>query len=99
MLGISLLDVVGKVLAEVIQQHLQTVVEEVVADSQCGFQCNRGCMDMIFCACQSVEKTIEHDMKAFILFIDLKKPYDSVLRDAMWFLFLPNMECLIIRLA
>ena len=33
--GISLLDVVGKVLAKVIQQHLQAVVEEVVADSQC----------------------------------------------------------------
>ena len=30
--GISLLDVVGKVFAKVIQQHLQKVVEEVVAD-------------------------------------------------------------------
>ena len=35
--GIILLDVVGKVFAKVIQQHLQLVVEEVVADSQCGF--------------------------------------------------------------
>jgi len=71
--GIGLLDMVGKVFAKVIQQHLQTVVEEVVADSQYGFWCNRGCMDMIFCARQLVEKTIEHDTKAFILFIDLKK--------------------------
>ena len=31
--GISLLDVVGKVFAKVIQQRLQAVVEEVVADS------------------------------------------------------------------
>ena len=31
--GISLLDVVGIVFAKVIQQHLQSVVEEVVADS------------------------------------------------------------------
>ena len=46
--GISLLDVVGKVLAKVIQQCLQTIVEEEVADSQCGFHCNRGCNDMIF---------------------------------------------------
>ena len=46
--GISLLDVVGKVFAKVIQQRLQPVVEEVVADSQCGFWCNRGCVDMIF---------------------------------------------------
>ena len=37
-----------------------------------------------FCACQLVEKTIEHDTKAFIFFIDLKKAYDSVPRAAMW---------------
>ena len=46
--GISLLDVVGKVFAKVIQQHLRAVVEEVVADSQCGFRCNCS-IDMIFC--------------------------------------------------
>ena len=75
---------VGKVFAKVIQQHLQVVVEEVVAVSQCGFRCNHGCTDMIFCARQLIEKTIEHDTKAFILFIDLKKAYDSVPRAVMW---------------
>ena len=82
--GISLLDVVGKVFAKVIQQRLQVVVEEVVADSQCSFRCNRGCIDMIFCVHQLIEKTTEHDTKAFILFVDLKKAYDSVPRAAMW---------------
>ena len=66
--GISLLDVVGKVSAKVIQQRLQAVVEEVVAESQCSFRCNRGCTEMIFCARQLIKKTIEHDTKAFILF-------------------------------
>ena len=82
--GTNLLNVVGKVFAKVIQQHLQVVVEEVVADSQCDFQCNCDCTDMIFCACQLIEKAIEHDMKAFILFIYLKKVYDSVPRASMW---------------
>ena len=82
--GISLLDVVVKVLAKEIQQRLQAVVEEVVADSECGFRCNRGCVDMIFCVCQLIEKTIEHGTKAFILYIDLKKVYDLVPRAAMW---------------
>ena len=36
--GISLLDVVGKIFAKVIQNRLQEVVEEVVPDSQCGFR-------------------------------------------------------------
>ena len=56
---------VGKVFAKIIQQRLQVVVEEVVAVSQCGFWCNRGCTDMIFCAHQLIEKTIEHNTKAF----------------------------------
>ena len=49
-----------------------------------GFWCNCGCTDMIFCAHQLIEKTIEHNTKAFVLFIDLKKAYDSVPRAAMW---------------
>ena len=35
--GISLLEVVGKVFAKIIQRRLQVLVEDVVADSQCGF--------------------------------------------------------------
>ena len=38
--GISLLDVVGKVFAKVIQQCLQTTVEDDMVDSQYGFRCN-----------------------------------------------------------
>jgi len=45
---ISLLDVVGKVFAKIIQQHLQVIVEEELADLQCGFRCNCGFTDMIF---------------------------------------------------
>ena len=82
--GISLLDVVGKVLAKVIQQCLQTIVEEEVADSQCCFRCNRGCNDMIFCARQLIEKAVEHYTNAFLLFVDLRKAYDSVPKEAMW---------------
>ena len=82
--GMSLLDVVGKVLAKVIHQRLQTIVEEEVADSQCGFRCNRGCNDMIFCARQLIEKAVEYNTKAFLLFVDLRKAYDSLPREAMW---------------
>ena len=50
---------------------------------------------MIFCVCQLIDKTIEHDTKAFILFIDLKKAYDSVPRATMWQI-LASMECLML---
>ena len=82
--GISLLDVGGKMFAKIIQQRLQTVVEEVLPDSQCGFRSGRGCVDMIYCARQLVEKAIEHNTKIFMLFIDLRKAYDSISRQALW---------------
>ena len=83
--GISLLDVAGKVTARILQDRLQHVAEEELPESQCGFRKGRGCTDMIFAVRQLVEKTWEHRSKAFFLFIDLKKVYDSVPREAMWF--------------
>ena len=65
------MDVFGKVLAKVIQMRLQEVVEEVIPDSQCGFHPGRGCLDIIFCVKQLVEKSVEHNTNTYILFINL----------------------------
>ena len=82
--GIALLEVVGKVVARVIQARLQKVAEEELPESQCGFR--EGCRssDMLFTVRQLVEKTIEHHSKQFILFVDLTKAYDTVPREALW---------------
>ena len=85
--GISLLDVVGKVLARIIQNRLQVVAKKVLPDSQCGFTKGTGCVDMIFAARQLLEKSREHDDTLFILFVDLRKAYNSVPREAMWRVF------------
>ena len=39
---------------------------------------------MIFTVRQLVEKSWEHRAKSFLVFIDLKKAYDSVPREALW---------------
>ena len=70
--GIALLDVVGKVVARILQERLQQVAEEELPESQCGFRKGRGCADMFFTIRQFVEKAIEHRTKQFFLFIDLK---------------------------
>ena len=79
--GISLLDVVGKLFTQVMQRRLERMVEDTLPDSQCGFRSGRGCIDMIFCARQLVEKMREHNTK---LFVDLRKAYDSVPKKALW---------------
>ena len=45
----------------------------------CVFECV-----LIFCAHVLIEKAIEHDTKTFLLFVDLRKVYDFVPREAMW---------------
>ena len=82
--GISLLDVVGKVVARVLQERLQKLAEDQLPESQCGFRKGRGCTDMFFTVRQLVEKSWEHTAKTFFTFIDLRKAYDSVPRDALW---------------
>ena len=82
--GISLLDVVGKVFAQIMQDRLQVIAERLFPESQCRFRKGTGCMDMIFAARQLIEKSRVHADSLFVLFVDLKKAYDSVPRQALW---------------
>ena len=45
--GISLLDVVGKLLERILQDRLQLITEKVLPESQSGFRKGRGCIDKI----------------------------------------------------
>ena len=67
--GIALLDVVGKVVARIIQERLLSLAEEEQQESQCGFRKGRGCSDMIFTVRHLVEKSWEHRAKSFLVFI------------------------------
>ena len=64
---ISLLDVIGKVFARIIQERLQTIAEHILPESQCGFRKRRGCVDMIFVSRQLMEKAIEHGEVKMVL--------------------------------
>ena len=65
--GISLLDVVGKLLGRIVQERLQCIAESVLPNSKCGFRRGWGCSDMIFVARQLVEKAREHNSLLFVL--------------------------------
>ena len=78
------MDVVGEVVARVLQERLQKIAVDELPESQCGFRKGRGCTDIIFTIRQLVKKSREHTAKSFFTFIDLKKAYDSVSREALW---------------
>ena len=59
------------------------IAEKVLPESQSGFREGRGCCDIIFMARQLLEKTAEHTDSLFTLFVDLRKAYDSLPREAL----------------
>ena len=83
--GISLLSIVGKVLARIQLDRLNThIVPNIVSESQCGFRPNRGTNDMVFSLRQLQEKCIEQNLNLYHCFIDLSKAFDTVNREALW---------------
>ena len=57
--GISLLNIVGKLLARVVLKRLQLLADRVFPESQCGFLANRSTTDMVFSLRQLQEKCRE----------------------------------------
>jgi hypothetical protein len=59
-------------------------VDKNIRDHQRGFHCNRSIADQMFCICQILEEKCEYNEKVHQLFIDFKKPYDSVRREVLY---------------
>lgn len=57
--GISLLSVVGKLYASILEKKVRGIVEDVLDENQCGFRPMRGCQDQIFVLRQTIEKFYE----------------------------------------
>ena len=81
--GIALLDVIGKVVGSLIQNRLQKLAD-VLPEMQCGIRRGRSCIDQIFTVSQTVEKFYEPRTRGHLIFVDLRKAYDSVPRAALW---------------
>ncbi len=82
--GIFLLDVAGKVLASVINQRLKVLLEESISDAQCGFRQNRSTSHLIHALRRTQEACRRANVKAYAVFVDFAKAFDSPPRAAIW---------------
>ena len=75
-----------KILSNILPSRLIPYAEEIIGDHQCGFRRNRSTTDhtCIFCIRQILEKKWEDNEAVLQLFIDFKKAYDSVRREALY---------------
>jgi hypothetical protein len=83
--GISLLSVVGKLFTSVLSNRMMDEFDEEggIADEQGGFRRGRGCPDQLFVLQETLSS--RRNRKTCCCFIDIKKAYDSVFRDGLWF--------------
>lgn len=82
--GITLLNTIYKILSNVLCERLRPYAEKYIGVYQAGFRGGRSTIDQIFTLRQILERTREHDIDTYHLFIDFKAAYDSVIRSKRW---------------
>jgi len=83
--GITLLSIVGKVYAQVINYRLMKYSEEnnILVEEQGGFRPGRGCPDQIFSLVE-ILRNRKKTKYTYCCFIDVKKAFDRVFRAGLW---------------
>jgi hypothetical protein len=79
-----LLEVVYKVVGNILKERIMVVSESLDHEQQCGFRPARGCMDAVFNLKTALRKRREHGMETWVLLLDLVKAFDRVPRELLW---------------
>jgi hypothetical protein len=82
--GISLLSTSYKIVSNILLSRLIPYADEIIGDHQCRFRHNRSMTDETFYIRQTLEKKWEYNDTVHQLFINFKKPFDSVRRKALY---------------
>jgi hypothetical protein len=80
--GVLLLSISYKILSNILLSRLIPYADEIIGNHQSGFRRNRSATDKIFYIRQILETKWEYNGTVHQLFIDFKKAYDSVRREA-----------------
>lgn len=81
---ISLLSIPGKVYALILLHRVSSQVDSQLLESQCAFRSNRGLTDAAYTLRSIMYKCQRHRQPLYMAFVDLRKAYDSIPRDALW---------------
>ena len=84
--GISLLNHGGKILAKIIANRLSVFSEQegLLPEEQCGFRRERSTYDALWVARLLQEAARAKNLPIMFAFVDIKKAYDTVNREALW---------------
>ena len=85
--GITLVSCFSKIFTGVLNNRLNKWAEnnDVLSDSQFGFRKGRSTTDAIFVLNAIIQKILNENGRLFCAFIDLKKAFDSVYLNGLWY--------------
>ena len=96
--GITLMSNLGKLFSSILTSRVESRFESnnFISDSQFGFRKKCGTTDAIFVLSNLVEHILNYNLCIPCAFIDLKRAFDSINREALWYK-LFNMGCYVVR--
>lgn len=80
--GLSVTNSVSRLYGKIIKNRIEYQFKE--EEEQNGFRAGRSCSDNLFCLKQVLEKRLARNLETHMIFIDLKKAYDSVPLSKLW---------------
>ena len=84
--GVTLLSCFSKLFTSVLNNRITSFCEKHkgISDAQFGFKKGCSTVDAIFSLNTLIEHYINHNKRLYVGFIDLKKCFDSIYRNALW---------------
>lgn len=82
--GISLINHMAKIYERVLEKRLRNKIEPQLGEEQHGYRKGRSTTDLMFALRQIGEKIYEYNRKIYVVFMDLRKAFDTVPRSGLW---------------
>ena len=84
--GITLLSCLSKLFTSVLNNRINKFCDEnsVISDAQFGFKKGVSTTDASFILMSIVQKILNENKRLYCIFVDLKKCFDSINRNALW---------------
>src|SRR5690606_19305782 len=84
--GITLLSIVGKLFASILDKRLPKWCETIgiFEQEQAGFRPGRTTVHKIFTLAEVIKKRKKQRLATYCCFLDIRKAYDTVWREGLW---------------
>lgn len=82
--GIAVTNTLSRIYGRIIKTRMEKEYQDMEAEEQAGFRVGRSTIDHLFTITQVIEKKTAYDQELHLLFVDLKKAYDSIPLNMLW---------------